>query len=235
MPNEVKQLENGRISAKLEDGTVFEGDPLEVTTKLAEAKMNTVRWGQEWKQKAEAVQPVQPTPATTQPPVDANEKQLQEYLLNQTAKALGYNSGEEYKADLAKVKGTTESLETNNAITQFFTNHPEYPGTQDANDVIGKIMEERGWSLTAGNLEAAHLVALDLHKKDAKQGYEPLTAEQINAAWANNMAAASRQAPPPMLSGNNPELAGGAMDNPYAVPLDQLRKDAIRKQLEGGR
>ena len=42
MPNEVTKLPDGRISAKLETGEVFEGDPLEVTTKLAEAKIRAL-------------------------------------------------------------------------------------------------------------------------------------------------------------------------------------------------
>ena len=97
MPNEIKKLEDGRISAKLETGEVFEGDPLEVTTKLAEAQVNTKRWGQGFKQELETLKSTPPPPAATQPPVDANEAQLQQYLLNQTAKAIGYDNGEQFK------------------------------------------------------------------------------------------------------------------------------------------
>lgn len=228
MPNEVTKLPDGRISAKLETGEVFEGDALEVTQKMAEAHVNTKRWGQEWKQKAETVQPAS---ATVQPPVDANEKQLQDYLVNQTAKGLGYNSGEEYKADLAKVKGTVSAVAKSDALTQFFTSHPEYPGTPEANDIIGKIFDEKGWNdMTAENLHLAHLEAVYRHQRDPKQGYEPLSAEAVNSAWANNMSQANRQTPPPMLRGNNPELTSGAPD-PYNMPIADLRKAAIQQEL----
>src|SRR5580765_2109816 len=137
MPNEIKKLEDGRISAKLETGEIFEGDPLEVTQKMAEAHVSTKRWGQEWKQKAEAVpavQPVQPQPATAQPPVDANEKQLQQYLATNTVAGLGLGTPEEVKSEWEELKQFKEQVQTNNAITQFYQMHPEFPGTKEAND-----------------------------------------------------------------------------------------------------
>ena len=229
MPNEVTKLPDGRISAKLETGEIFEGDPLEVTQKMAEAHVNTKRWGQEWKQKAETVGT--PLPPAAQQPVDPNEKATQEWLLNQTAKALGYNSGEEYKAELARVKSSTEEVSKNSALQQFFTTHPEYPATPEANDLIGKIFDEKGWTeMTADNLHFAHLEALDRHRRDPKQGYEPLSAEAVNSAWANNMQQASRNSPPPMIRSNNPEIGSGNPD-PYAMPLADLRKMAINQEL----
>jgi len=215
MPNEVTKLPDGRISAKLETGEVFEGDPLEVTQKMAEAHVNTKRWGQEWKQKAEAPPP-----------------QLQEYLLNQTAKALGYESGDQYKAELTRVKGTVSAVAQSNALQTFFTQHPEFPGTPEANDMIGKIFDEKGWTdMTADNLHFAHLEAVDRHRRDPKQGYEPLSADAVNQAWANDMSRANRQPAPPMLRTNNPELSGQNNNDPYAIPLADLRKAAIAQEL----
>lgn len=231
MPNEIKSLENGRISAKLETGEIFEGDAIEVTTKLAEAKTSTRRYADEWKSKYETLEAQRAAPPVVQATPDANEKQLQEYLLNQTAKALGYDNGEQYKAELTRVKGAVSQVSQSSALQQFFTVHPEYPATPEANDLIGKIFEEKGWTdMTADNLHFAHLEALDRHRRDPKQGYEPLTAEAQNAAWANQMQAANRQPPPPMLRGNNPEqLTSGV--NPYSMPLNDLRKQAIEQEL----
>lgn len=237
MPNKVEKLPDGTLEVALETGEIFKGDPLEVTQKMAEAHVSTKRWGQEWKQKAETVQPPNTTNQTTNPPADPQEAQLQEYLLNQTAKALGYTSGDEYKADLAKVKGTLSSVAQQDALTKFFTSHPEYPGTEEANATIGKIFDEKGWTdMTAENLHLAHLEAIYRHQRDPKEGYEPLSAETVNAAWANNMQQSShrQQAAPPMLRGNNPE-AGSPNQDPYAMPLDQLRKQAIQQQLGGNK
>ena len=230
MPNKIEKLPDGNLNIELETGERFSGDPLEVTQKMAEAHVSTKRWGQEWKQKAEAVPPPQST--TQQAPVDPNEKATQDWLLNQTAKALGYNSGEEYKADLGRVKSSTEEVSKQTALQQFFTQHPEYPGTPEANDMIGKIFDEKGWKdMTADNLHFAHLEALDRHRRDPKQGYEPLSTEAVNSAWANNMQQASRPSAPPMLRSNNPEVGSGGTD-PYSMPMDQLRAQAIKAQLE---
>lgn len=231
MTNKIEKRPDGQIDVELETGERFSGDPLEVTTKMAEAHVSTKKWGAEWKQKAEAP-PAATTPnATPQSPADANEAQLQSYLLTQTAKALGYGSADEYKADLAKVKGTVSEVSKSNALQQFFTQHPEFPGTPEANDAIGKIFDEKGWNeMTADNLHFAHLEAIHRHGKDPKQGYEPLSSEAVNSAWANQMSAANRQAAPPMLRGNNPELSGTNQDA-WTMPLADLRKAAIQQEL----
>ena len=72
----------------------------------------------------------QQAPPVVAQPVDTNEKQLQEYLLNQTAKALGYENGDQYKAELARVKSSVNEVSQSTALQQFFTSHPEYQ--QDA-------------------------------------------------------------------------------------------------------
>lgn len=232
MPNEIKTLENGKISAKLETGEVFEGDPLEVTQKMAEAHVSTKKWGQGFKQQFETLQAqhaTPPPPTTVQPPVDANEAQLQQYLLTQTAKALGYNSADEYKADLQKVKGTTEKVNNNLIVTEFFNLAPDFPNTDAASAALAKKIDEQHWEFSPTAMLAAHTLLIREHSVDPTKGYAPLTSEQINATWANNMAAYNRRNAPPMLRGNgvdsNPPV------NPYAVPLEQLRKDAIAQEL----
>ena len=223
------KLPDGNLEVKFDTGEVFSGDPLEVTAKLAESRLTARGERDQWRQKAETVSTA-PPPASQQP-IDPNEKATQEWLLNQTAKALGYNSGEEYKAELTRVKSSTEEVSKQTALQQFFTQHPEYPATPEANDLIGKIFDEKGWTeMTADNLHFAHLEALDRHRRDPKQGYEPLSAEAVNSAWANNMQQSSRVNPPPMLRSANPEFTSGNPD-PYAMPLADLRKMAINQEL----
>jgi len=237
MPNEIKTLENGRISAKLETGEVFEGDPLEVTTKLAEAQVNTKRWGQGFKQELETLksQPVQPPPATAKPPEDANEAQLQQYLLTQTAKALGYGSADEYKADLMRVKGTTEKVNNQLVATEFMALNQDFPNTPEAIEALSKKIDEMHWDFNTQSMTAAHALLVRENSIDNTKGYAPLTPEQINSAWANNMQQANRQAPPPMLKTNNPEISSGSGELSYAqllnLPSSELRKMAIAQEL----
>jgi hypothetical protein len=229
LPNKIEKLPDGNLNVELETGEKFTGDPLAVTEQLAKSQQETKKWAQGIKAENETLKAHPATPPP--PPADANEKQLQEYLLNQTAKALGYNSGEEYKADLSKVKGTVQKVASSDALQSFFTSHPEFPGTPEANDMIGKIFDEKGWTeMTADNLHFAHLEAVDRHRRDPKQGYEPLSSEAINSAWANNMSAANRQNVPPMLRTGNPEGTQTGND-PYAMKMDDLRKAAIQQEL----
>lgn len=234
MPNKIEKLADGNFNVELETGEKFTGDALAVTEQLANSQQSTKKWAQGIKAENDtlkAAQSVQPPPVATQPPVDANEAQLQQYLLTQTAKALGYNSGDEYKADLAKVKGTVSEVSKSTALQQFFTQHPEFPGTPEANDAIGKIFDEKGWTeMTPDNLHFAHLEATHRNAKDPKQGYAPLSAEAVNSAWANQMSVASRQSAPPMLRGNNPELASQHQDA-WTMPMADLRKAAIQQEL----
>jgi hypothetical protein len=228
MPNKIEKDAEGNITVELETGEKFSGDPLAVTQKMAEAHVSTKRWGAEWKAKAETP-PVQPPPVATPPPVDANQAQLRQYLLNEHAQALGYKSADEYKADLAKVKGTSEKVNNNLIVTEFFNLAPDFPNTPEASDAIAKKLDEQHWDFTPQSMFAAHAMLTREHAVDPTKGYAPLTSEQINATWANNMAADNRRNAPPMLRGNG--VDSNPPQNPYAVSMDQLRKDAIAQEL----
>ena len=235
MPNEVKKLDDGRISAKLETGEIFEGDPLEVTQKMAEAHVNTKRWGQDWKQKYDT-KAAEPPPVAKAEPVDANEAQLQKYLLDQTAKALGYGSAEEYKADLAKVKGTAEKVNNQLVASEFMSLNQDFPNTPEAIDALSKKIEEMRWDFNTQSMTAAHALLVREHSADQTKGYAPLSAEQINATWANNMQQSSHRqtAPPPILKTGNPESGSGgelSYEQLLNLPSAELRKMAIAQEL----
>jgi hypothetical protein len=51
---QISDLPDGQLQVQLVTGEIFKGDPLTVTKKIAEAKVHTTRWGQEWRQKAQA-------------------------------------------------------------------------------------------------------------------------------------------------------------------------------------
>jgi hypothetical protein len=53
-----------------------------------------------------------------------------------------------------------QEYEQDKAISRFFTQHPDFPGSDQANDALGQIIDERGWEVNADNLEMAHLIAV---------------------------------------------------------------------------
>ena len=232
MPNDIQKMPDGKIIAKLETGEVFEGDPLEITQKMAQAHVETKRWGQTFKQEAETLKAARATQQqnTTPPPADANEAQLQQYLLNQTAKALGYDSGDQYKADLKRVKGTTEKVNHQIVAAEFMNLNQDFPNTPEAIDALSKKIDEMKWDFSAQSMTAAHALLVREHSTDDKKGYAPLTAEQINSSWANQMSAANRTQAPPMLRGNSADTSQQGPDV-YKMPLNDLRAAAIQQEL----
>lgn len=228
MPNEIKTLGDGKILARLETGEVFEGDPIEVTTKLAEAHVSTKRWGQGFKTELDALKAAPPAPPPPPPtPAEANEQQLQAYLLEQTAKALGYDSAAEYKADIARVKSTTDEVNNQLVASQFLAQCQDFPNTQPAIDAIAAKIDENGWDFTPQSMIAAHALCT----REGK--YQPLSQEQITAQWSQGLQNSNRPTPPPVLRSSSPDSQPAGGENPYAMKLDDLRAAAIRQQLEG--
>jgi hypothetical protein len=229
LPNKIETLPDGNLNVELETGEKFTGNPLEVTSKLAEAHQATKAWGREWKQKAEAVPPVQPV---QQQPVDQNEAQLQHYLLDQTAKGLGYSSADEYKADLQRVKATSERVNNNLVATEFLSLNQDFPNTPESVEILSKKLEGMGWDYSPQSMTAAHALLIREHAQDQTKGYAPLTQQQISETWSQNLQASNqRPTAPPMLQGSNPEQSSGGQLDPNTMSMADLRKLAIQQQL----
>jgi len=223
MPNKVEQSEDGKtMKVQLETGEVFEGDPISVTNKMAEAHVSTKRWGQEWKTKAETPPAATPVP----PAANQEEANLQKYLLDQQAKALGLSDGAALKARLEQMGQITERVANQAVAADFMNACPDFPNTQPAIDAISKKVEEMGYDYTPQSMIAAHMLCMREDK------YKPLTAEEQNSTWANNMQAASRRQEPPMLRSGSPDANAQNFD-PHKVPLNELRERVIREQLNG--
>ncbi len=235
MPNEIKSLPDGKISARLETGEIFEGDPLEVTTKLAEAHQHTKKWGQEWKAKAEAPPPAPP------PVVDANEAQMQKYVADNVAKYEGYKDADERKAELATLRQSVLNQNRQAAIATFHSLCPEYPNTDAASDkLIERVQKDFQIKdfdeFSAINPELAATCLKAAHRDCVAEGlYQPLDgAEQAaTTEWEKNLRNSNRVIPPPMLRSNSPDSSAGF--NPWSkdVKLEDLRAMAIKQQLEG--
>src|SRR5271165_4535279 len=188
MPNKIEKLPDGNFNVELETGEKFSGDALAVTESLAKSQQETKRWAQQIKTENETLRAQHTAlPNATPQPADPQEKQLQDYLLNQTAKALGYNTGEEYKADLMRVKGTSDKVNNQLVATEFLALNQDFPNTPESVEALSKKIDEMHWDFNTQSMTAAHALLVREHGIDAQKGYAPLTAEQINSTWANNM------------------------------------------------
>lgn len=226
MPNEVKKNDDGTVEVKLESGEIFKGDPLDVMNKMADAQVSTKRWSQNIKAenenlKAQRYAAPDPVAPAAQPAGNADEIALQSYLLDQHAKALGYKSGSEYQEDVQRIKATSDQAANNQVAESFMLACPEFPSTPESVDKLTSKIDQLGWQYNQQSLMAAHLMCV------REGAYKPLTPEEVNATWANNMQQASggRSTPPQAPQGNAP--GGNENYNPWAMPTDELRKKVL--------
>jgi len=223
MPNEVKKNEDGTVEVRLDTGEVFKGDPIEVMNKMGDSYVSGKRWTQNIKAENENLkaQRLEPPPAPVQQqPVNQDEAALRNYLLDQHAQALGFKNGDEYKQELTRIKSTTEQQENNQVAESFMLARPEFPCTQDAIDKVVARIEQNGWRYDVPAMKAAHD---DLIREGA---YKPLSPDEVNATWAQNMQQASgTRTPPPAPPANNPD---GTQNN---VDPWQMSKDELTKQM----
>jgi hypothetical protein len=245
-PNEplVTFIDNtdGTFDAKLVTGETFRGfkanENRDAIRKLAESKVNTRRHYENLAQQQQPAngQQTQPQPQPQAQPANnpaVNENQsLTDWFLDETAKRFGYQNGAEMVADqnarYAREQQNNEILEqykNQNIVSQFLMQTPEYPNTDQANAALETIINRNGWEWTPDSMAAAHALAVQ-HRV-----YQPLSQQEI--AVANGYAPeAHRPAPPPMIRGDNPDMARPTEDL-YTMPLDQLRKQILAGQTGG--
>lgn len=235
MPNKVEQAADGNLSVELETGEKFTGDALAVTEKMAEAHVNTKKWGADFKAKYETLQAT-PPPNTTPPPdvnLDPQQKQLQEYLVSNVAKGLGYDNSDVFRADLKRIKGTTEEINNQLVAAQFMALAPDFPNSPEAIAALSKKMDDMHLNFDTQSMIAAHSLLVRENAGDKTKGYAPLTETQQTATWEANLRASNRPVAPPIPNRNSPEISD--QQNPWdskVMSLDQLRQAAIRQQLE---
>lgn len=231
MPNKIELQANQEYGVELETGEKFNGSAEKVIKDLSDAKVQTRRHYEakeaELKIKEDAVaareaalQQQSIVAQPSQPAATQQEADFQKYLLNETAKALGYNNADEYKAQLQRVVQTTGEMENQRIAGDFLNRCQDFPNTPEAIAELSKKLDENKWDYTPQSMIAAHSLCLREDK------YKGLTPEEINASWANNMQASSRQAPPPMIRGGSPDSQPKA-DDPWGMKLDDLRKAAL--------
>lgn len=231
MPNEIKKNEDGSVEVKLETGEVFTGDPLDIINKMGEQHLSTRRWSQNIKAenenlKAQRLNP--PEPAVPVQPTNGNadEVALQNYLLDQQAKALGFKDGHEYKQRLNDIANVVDQSANNQVAESFMLACPEFPSTPESIEKLTAKIDQMNWQYNQQSLMAAHLMCV------RENAYQPLTAQEVNASWANNMQQSQQQPggpriPPQPPQGNAP--GGNDNVNPWAMSTDDLRKQVLQQ------
>jgi hypothetical protein len=229
----VTQLEDGRMQVELVTGERFVGDPLTVTQQMADAQVNTKLWARQKVSQAQTAQPVvnQPTEQVQQTPVQPTaQNTIADYWAAEQADALarqfGFSSKNEmlqWGENINQKMPVIARYEDDRLAMDFSQRCPDFPGTEQASDALVNIVKANNWQYNADSLQAAHLLAVQNHV------YQPLSAEAIQAA-NGNAPQMSRATAPPMLRGNSPDSTPPI--DPHNIPMDQLRKAAIRQELE---
>jgi hypothetical protein len=223
----VENLPDGQVRLNLSTGETFTGDMQTVLGKVAEAKVQTTAWARQ--KAAQVQQPAAPAENPGQEFTGSLADDLAARQRESVARSFGFSSADEMIQDYQTNKQVAQEAQQfiqeakqDRAISSFWATHPDFPGTDQANDAIGQIIDERGWEVSAENLELAHSLAIQ------RRMYEPLSQEAI--AQSYGAAPARRASAPPMLRTNNPEITNQSPD-PYGMPLADLRKHAIAQEL----
>lgn len=178
--------EDGTYQVTLATGEVFKGTADEVIQKQAEAHVQTKRWGQEWKQKADAATPAAPaTPAPVA--VDPAVQATRDWMLAEQAAALGMTA-EEYKARVQMVFQTSDAMATNIAIADFHKMCPGYVDTPENSEAIKAYFPDNFDHFpTAQELKQAYALAVVDGKitPAAPQAAQPAQARPVPMPAAN--------------------------------------------------
>jgi hypothetical protein len=185
-------------------GEVFKGkDFSEAVNKLAGSKADANAYIKQLK-----TQPAPTQPQVTQPePVDPAVQATQEWILAQTAAALGM-SPEEYKARVGMVFNTSEQMATQIAVADFHKMCPGYVDTPENSAALGSYFPDNfGRFPTAQELKQAYALALVDGKIKAQ---------------APAQAAPARPVPMPS-SGSSPVTSDGSA---WTMDMNDLKKAA---------
>ena len=235
----VTQNPDGTWTVKYQTGETFTGDAETVMRAQAAGAINTKIWARQQREIAKQAQQtaqlsVEPIQLNQQPaPAEPSQQStIADWWAEEQAQALARQFGFSGKDELMQwgenVSRTVETVKDYNdreTAVRFMSLCPDFPETEQANAALLGIVASNGWQYTPENLQAAHLLAV-------RNGvYQPLTPDQIRQANGEQIQT-SRAVPPPMLGGNNPELSASGSNDPYTMPMHELKKLAIRQQLE---
>jgi hypothetical protein len=231
---------DGKVTMKLVTGETFPDLPnqnRDALRKLGESKVNTRRHfesllaAQQQPANGQQSQPQAQSPASESP-------SLTDWFLDETAKRFGYQNSAEFIADQnaryareQENNALLEQYKNQNIVSQFFSEHPDYPQTPQSDAALEQIINRNGWEWTPDTMAAAHAISVQ------NRVYQPLSQHEIQLANGGYAPEVHRPTPPPIPRAGSPENAAAPIDL-WTEPLDQQRKrilNAQRAELAGGR
>jgi hypothetical protein len=154
------------------------------------------------------------------------------------ASALGYADANELITDQLALRAKTEQIaqelqaekqnrQNREIAAVFLAQNPDFPNTDESIKMLDGLITRNGLEYTPENMAMAHSYAV-------KNGlYQPLSREEQQVA-AGLAVQAQRPTPPPMIRSSSPESsAWQSGHDPQTMPLEELRRLAIRQELEG--
>lgn len=220
-PVVTKDLGNGQFEVKYLTGETFKGTASEILAKQGQSNYNTHQWA-----KAEIAKAKQP-PIPPTPPQSAfstpEEEATAKYVLDLTAKSLGFKSAEEYQEALGRVQQNTEMFAGQNLSVQFAAAAPEFNATPENSEKLLDTVESLGLTPLMVNgdptqqlnaLRAAHAFALQ------NKIYEPKPTVQTTTP----------SIPPPPIPTSGPTDLSAVPDD-LRVDVN-MRKEEIQRRID---
>lgn len=232
--------EGGKVTVTLKTGQVYEGASKdEALARLAEAQVSASELIREFnaaeKQRRQAPAPVAPLEAPAAPDP---ESEMAAVVWDLIGKDLGL-TGTQAKDAMVSLADFQAKVVEANIAHEFAQACPDFPGTEEAQQTLYRYMHDAGMVAvvpngtdadgnpksrvvgeTAAKLKAAHAACL-------REGlYTPLTLEEQQSALASSPqpAGARPPQPPPVPSPSSSRGASSGAINPFAAPLDDVRK-----------
>lgn len=238
----IEQLEEGKkFKVELEGGEIYEGDPLEATTKLAASKEESNRYIKQLRAENDELKQRQvtpPTPTPTSTPPSLEEIRMGKYVANvipdedfliKMASVLGLKPNEvkSLPSMMANHHEAIARSQRRDAVSLFHADHPEFPNTPAANEALVKYAEEKFKvnldNLSTSDPEQAAAVMEGAHLALLNRGtYRPLTTDEQNQTLVDKAASRERGTPPPMIRSSSPENRQESFDESTATS-EQLR------------
>jgi hypothetical protein len=239
----LNDLGNGQFALAYPTGEVFRGTMQQIQAEVIKAGIETKRWGRSLNAEVKQLRaqlaalqngqaPGNPIPETPQPTWEQMGQLPDEsakWMAENFAKGLGYSNGNELIQDFQGLKSKVQQQDAllsqykdEREVMRFHAAHPEFPATNQASDVLVKLVDGNNLDFTAENLELAHGLAIQ------KGFYRALTPEEVAVASGQLPANQGSRVPPTPPTGNAP--GGNENLNPWSMAKDEIAK----RVLEGG-
>jgi hypothetical protein len=241
-PYSITKNADGTVTAKVDTGEEFKGTYEEVLPKLLKSKHDSSAYAKELKAKLDAGAPpaaAQQAAATTQLKEDLSKATTQAEVEAANAKYFGLMSSDpkafavqaladEFGLEPAEMKEFFSNLyngaqvqRNHTHIETFLSKAPDFPSTPENLTKLGEFMDTNGIAFSSAGLRSAWA----LMKED--KVISPLTPEQIQTALQGKFTQQTGVKVPPIPQ-STPSPVSVPSDNPWTMPMDKLREQALK-------